>query len=169
MRKNMEEPGIKAVGFVREIHHFHAAQPSTPLYSTYEICVVSAMIEITLVEVSAMNVLGIKKTGTYALIPELFMKVLAHIQKKKAAVAGPPLFLCHETSPAAVQEANEKGTAEVEVAWPVHEPVKGTKDIEAYVLPGWRMAHVVHKCLYETCEPTYLALFAWIEEKSLTI
>ena len=127
------------------------------------------MLEITLVEVPAMNVLGTKKSGTYALIPELLMKVFTLVQKKKATIAGPPLFLCHETSPAAVMEANEKGTAEVEVAWPVNEPVKGTKEIKAYVLPGGRMAHVVHKGPYETCEPTYLALFAWIEEKSLTI
>ena len=127
------------------------------------------MLEITLVEVPAMNVLGTTKTGTYALIPELLMKVFTLVQKKKATIAGPPLFLCHETSPAAVMEANEKGTAEVEVAWPVNEPVKGTKEIKAYVLPGGQMAHVVHKGPYETCEPTYLALFAWIEEKGLTI
>ena len=127
------------------------------------------MLEITLVEVPAMNVLGTTKTGTYALIPELLMKVFTLVQKKKATIAGPPLFLCHETSPAAVLEANEKGTAEVEVAWPVNEPVKGTKEIKAYVLPGGRMAHVVHKGPYDTCEPTYLAIFAWIEEKGLTI
>jgi len=127
------------------------------------------MMEITLVEVPAMNVLGAKETGTYALIPELLMNVFAYIQKKKAAIAGPPLFLCHEISAAAVREANEKGTAVVEVAWPVDGPVKGTKEITAYVLPGGRMAHVVHKGPYETCEPTYLALFAWIEENGLTI
>jgi len=127
------------------------------------------MIEISLVEVPAMNVLGTKKTGTYALIPELLMNVFTIVQKKKATIAGPPLFLCHESSPAAVREANEKGTAEVEVAWPVNEPVKGTTQITAYVLPGGQMAHVIHKGPYETCEPTYLALFAWIEEKGLTI
>lgn len=91
-----------------------------------------------------------------------------HISKKTAAIAGPPIFLCHETSPAAVQEANEKGTAVVEVAWPVNELVKGTNEIIAYVLPGGRMAHVIHKGPYDTCEPTYLALFAWITEKGLT-
>jgi AraC family transcriptional regulator len=130
---------------------------------------VSAMMEIVLVEIPAMNVLGIKKTGTYALIPELLMNVFAYIQKKKAAVAGPPIFICHETSPAAVQKANENRTAVVEVAWPVNKLVKGTKEIAAYVLQGGRMAHVVHKGPYATCEPAYLALFAWIEEKGLTI
>ncbi len=116
-----------------------------------------------------MNVLGTKKSGTYALIPELLMKVFAYVQKKKAAIAGPPLFLCHETSAAAVRDANEKGTAVVEVAWPVDGPVKSAEEITAYVLPGGRMAHVVHTGPYETCEQTYLALFAWIEENGLTI
>ncbi|MGB9175588.1 MAG: GyrI-like domain-containing protein [Methanoregula sp.] len=53
------------------------------------------MMEIVLVEVPAMNVLGTRKTGTYALIPELIRKVFAYIQKK--GVAGLPNFLCHET------------------------------------------------------------------------
>jgi len=127
------------------------------------------MLEISLVEVPAMNVLGTRKTGTYALIPELLMKVFTYARKKKAVITGPPLFLCHEISPAAVAEANEKGTAVIEVAWPVTGSVKGTKDITAYVLPGGRMAHVIHKGPYETCEPTYLALFAWIRENGLTI
>mgnify|MGYP002390142064 CR=1 FL=1 len=103
------------------------------------------MTEISLVEVPAMNVLGTRKTGTYALIPELLMEVFTRIRKKKTVITGPPLFLGHEISPAAVQEANEKGTAEVEVAWPVTGSVKGTKEITAYVLPGGRMAHAVHK------------------------
>ncbi len=127
------------------------------------------MTEISLVEVPAIDVLGTRKTGTYALIPELLMKVFTHCQKKKVAIAGPPLFLCHEVSPAAVHEANEKGTAEVEIAWPVTGQVKGTKEITAYTLPGGRMAHVVHKGPYATCEPTYLALFAWIEKNHLAI
>jgi len=37
-----------------------------------------------------------------------------------------------------------------------------------YSLEGiW--THVVHKGPYATCEPAYLALFTWIEEKDLTI
>lgn len=127
------------------------------------------MTEITLVDVPEMQVLGARKTGTYALIPELLIKVVSYLQKKKAVIAGPPLFLCHETSPDAVRKANENGSADVEVAWPVSGSVRGTKEITAYTLPGGRMAHVVHKGPYETCEPTYLALFAWIDEQKLTI
>lgn len=127
------------------------------------------MTEITLVDVPTQNVLGTQKTGTYALIPELLMNVVKHMQKKKIAIAGAPLFICHETSPEAVNEANEKGTAEIEVAWPVAEPVKGTKEIKAYELPGGQMAHITHKGPYASCEPTYLRLFSWIEEKGLVI
>ena len=83
-----------------------------------------------------MNVLGTKKTGTYTLIPELLMNILAYIQETKATVTGPPVFLCHETSPAAVMEANEIGTAVVEVVWPVREPVKGTKEDRGVRAPG---------------------------------
>jgi len=31
------------------------------------------------------------------------------------------------------------------------------------------MAHAIHKGQYETCESTYLVLFAWIEKQSPTI
>jgi effector-binding domain-containing protein len=31
------------------------------------------------------------------------------------------------------------------------------------------MVHTVHKGPYESCEPTYLKLFAWIETKGLLI
>ncbi len=127
------------------------------------------MTKIEITDVPAMNVLGTKQIGTYALIPELLMKVFSYIQQEKATIAGPPIFLCHETSPRAVREANENGTAVVEVAWPVSEPVKGTAEIPTYILPGGRMAHVIHKGPYEACEPTYLALFAWIEKRDLTI
>jgi len=130
---------------------------------------VSDMTEISLVEVPDQQVLGIRKTGTYAQIPELLMKVYEYSQKKKAPVAGPPVFLCHETSPEAVKEAQEKGTADVEIVWPITGSVKGTKEIRAYELPGGQMAHITHKGPYASCEPAYLRLFDWIAEKGLTI
>jgi effector-binding domain-containing protein len=127
------------------------------------------MEDITIVEVPARQVVGIKKTGTYKLIPELLMKVYEYTVKKKAVIAGPPIFICHELSPETVMEANEKGTAQVEVAWPVSGTVKGTKEMKVYELPGGKMVHTIHYGPYETCEPTYLKLFAWIKEKGLQI
>ncbi|MDD1700352.1 MAG: GyrI-like domain-containing protein [Methanoregula sp.] len=124
---------------------------------------------ISIVEVPSQQVLGIKMTGTYMLIPELLMKIYEFTVKKKVGISGPPVFLCHEISPEAVMEANEKGTATVEVAWPVFGIVKGTREIKVYKLPGGKMVHTVHKGPYESCEPTYLKLFAWIKEKGLKI
>lgn len=127
------------------------------------------MENIALVEVAAQQVVGIKKTGAYDLIPELLMKVYAYTVKKNIAIAGPPIFLCHEISPEAVIEANEKRTATIEVAWPVSGTAKGENEIKVYELAGGRMAHTTHYGPYDSCEPTYLRLFAWIKEKGLHI
>jgi effector-binding domain-containing protein len=127
------------------------------------------MDEITIVDVPGQKVLGTTKKGSYALIPELLMNVYEFAQKKNAAIAGPPVFVCHETSPDAVKEANEKGTAKVEIAWPVSGAVKGNRQIRSYDLPGGKMAHAIHRGPYAECEPAYLKLFAWIAERNLTI
>ncbi|MFA4859578.1 GyrI-like domain-containing protein [Methanoregula sp.] len=124
---------------------------------------------ISLIDEPPMDVLGTEKTGTYALIPELLMKVLNHMLEHNIPIAGPPVFICKEQSPEAVKAANAERTARVEIAWPVNGPVQGTGDIRKYTLPGGRMVHTVHKGPYETCEPTYLQAFAWIKEQGLTI
>jgi len=116
-----------------------------------------------------MDVLSMKKTGTYALIPELMMQVVMYMQKKGTPIAGPPFFICRETSPEAVQHAQETGTAVVEVAWPVNGPVQGEGEIEYQRLTGGRMAHAVHNGPYEACEPAYLALLDWITKNGYTI
>ena len=127
------------------------------------------MDEITIVDVPDLKVLGMTKRGSYTLIPELLMKVYDFARKKNAAIAGPPVFLCHETSPESVKEANEKGTAMIEIAWPVTGTVKGNRQVRAYDLSGGKMVHAIHRGPYAECEPTYLKLFAWIAERNLTI
>ena len=127
------------------------------------------MEDISMVEVATRQVVGIKKTGTYKLIPELLLKVYDYTVKKNMVITGPPVFICHEISPEAVMEANEKGTAVVEVVWPVSGTVKGTKEMKVYELPGGKMAHTIQYGPYESCESTYLKLFAWIKEKGLRI
>jgi len=114
-------------------------------------------------------VAGIKKTGNYTLIPQLLIQLAGYIMENKIAFAGMPTFVCHETSPECVKEAHEKGTALVEVVWPVVGKVSGSGDIKVYTLPGGKMVRTVHKGPYETCEPTYLALFSWIEQHHFRI
>jgi len=127
------------------------------------------MEDITIVEVPPQQVVGIRKTGSYTLIPELLMQLAGYIMENKIAFAGMPTSIYHETSPECVKEANEKGTALVEVVWPVAGMVSGSGNIEVYTLPGGKMVRTVHKGPYETCEPTYLALFSWIEKQNLQI
>ncbi|HOX36122.1 MAG TPA: GyrI-like domain-containing protein [Methanoregulaceae archaeon] len=127
------------------------------------------MDEITIVDLPDQKVLGMTKKGNYTLIPQMLMTVYEFTEKKKIAIAGPPVFVCHETSPESVKEANEKGTATVEIAWPIAGAAKGGRGIKAYTLPGGKMVRTIHRGPYETCEPTYLKLFAWIAEKGLTI
>jgi len=139
------------------------------LNRTIDVEPVNCMEDIALVEVVSQQVIGIKKNGTYALIPELLMKVYEYTVKKNMVITGPPIFICHEISPEAVMEANEKGTATIEVAWPVSGKDKGTKVMKVYELAGGKMAHATHHGPYESCEPTYLKLFSWIKEQDLRI
>jgi effector-binding domain-containing protein len=127
------------------------------------------MDEITIIEVPSQQVVGIQKTGTYLLIPELLMNLYEFIVEKNLTIAGMPTFLCHETSPESVKEANEKGTANVEVVWPVSGTMQGSGAIRVYELPGGRMVRTVHHGPYEICESTYLAIFSWIESHNLRI
>lgn len=127
------------------------------------------MTKICVVDIPPMDVVGTRKTGSYTLIPDLLMEVFTFIQRKNIAIAGPPLFLCHEITADTVRKADENGTAVIEVAWPVAGPVEGKKDITGYVLLEGRMIHTVHRGPYESCETTCRALFAWIGEHSLTI
>ncbi|HNX18474.1 MAG TPA: GyrI-like domain-containing protein [Methanoregula sp.] len=127
------------------------------------------MEEITLITVGPQQVVGIKKTGTYAMIPELLMQLWGFIEQNRITCAGAPAFVCHEISPEAVKEANNTGTAMVEVVWPVTGPAHGSGDISVYELPGGKMVRAVHHGPYETCEPTYQKLFAWICERNLHI
>lgn len=127
------------------------------------------MTEIHLVDMPDMDVLSMKKTGTYALIPELLVQVVMYMQQNGIPITGPPFFICRETSPEVVRQAQATGTAVVEVAWPVNGTVQESGEIQYQRLPGGTMAHTVHKGPYEACEPAYLALFDWIQENGHTI
>jgi len=76
------------------------------------------------------------------------------------AYGGMPRFIWPETSPYVVEEVHEKGTALIEVAWPLAGPVSGSGDIKVYTLPEGLMVQTVHKGSCEACDPTCLALFS---------
>ena len=127
------------------------------------------MDDVTLVTIPEQQVLGIHRRGHYRMIPELLAAIIIYAMEHGIAVAGPPVFLCHEITPEAVMAADQAGNADVEVAWPVAGKVKGAGEIRAYTLPGGKMARILHHGPYEACEPTYRRLFGWIDGKGLRI
>jgi effector-binding domain-containing protein len=127
------------------------------------------MDEIEIVDMPPQPVLGLRRRGTYALIPEMLMEVFAVIVERGAIPAGPPVFVCRETVAAEVERAAADGDADLEVAFPVANRVKPEGDVGYYELSGGRFAKILHRGPYERCEATYDRLFAWLAERGLGI
>jgi AraC family transcriptional regulator len=124
---------------------------------------------ITLIDVPDQTVLGIRKTGHYRMIPELLQELALYATERGIPLTGPPVFVMHEITPEEAMQADEEGTADVEAAFPVPPGTVPGPGMRVYTLPGGRMARTFHKGPYEACEPTYLRLYAWLEEQRLTI
>jgi AraC family transcriptional regulator len=127
------------------------------------------MEEITVVEIKPQRVLGMRKRGKYEMIATMLPHLCEFAIGKGMRIQGLPIFVCHEMTAEKVMEADEAGTADVEVAIPVAGTVEETAEIKAYELPGGTMAKIVHKGPYEECGPTYEKLFAWLAAKGKTI
>ena len=54
------------------------------------------MSEISVVELSPQQVLGMRKRGAYREITVMFPKIFEFIFSKNIQIAGYPTFLCHE-------------------------------------------------------------------------
>ncbi|NYT07970.1 MAG: transcriptional regulator [Methanomicrobiales archaeon] len=127
------------------------------------------MEDVTIVTISPQTVLGIRKKGHYRQIAELLPQIAIYAMENSIPIAGPPIFVCHEFSKEEAMKADQKGRAEIEVAFPVAPDSRPGPGMNVYLLPGGRMARIVHRGPYEACEPTYLKLFAWIEERGMKI
>jgi AraC family transcriptional regulator len=127
------------------------------------------MEEITIVTVPPQTVLGIRKRGHYRQIAELLPEIAIYAMEKGIPITGPPVFLCHECSKEEAMNADRGGSADIEVAFPVPPGSRPGPGMTVYTLPGCRMARIIHLGPYEACEPTYLKLFAWIEDRGMKI
>ncbi|MFH1393323.1 MAG: GyrI-like domain-containing protein [Candidatus Micrarchaeota archaeon] len=127
------------------------------------------MEEITVVEIKPQIVMGMRRRGPYQQIPQMLKGIFLHLMEKKARIAGPPMFLCHEMSEQEAIEADKNKDADVEVCVPVEVELGGTDEIRCYRLPGGKMAKIAHKGPYEECKPTYDKLFAWLKENGKRI
>lgn len=127
------------------------------------------MDEIEIVELPAQAVLGLRRCGPYTDIPQMLMEVFGVIMEKGAIPAGPPVFVCHQTSKEEVEEAKAGGGADLEVVFPVANRVKPEGSVAYYELPGGRFAKILHRGPYEGMTETYDRLFCWLSERGLAI
>ena len=121
------------------------------------------MSEVRINNVEPQLVVGMRKRGTYAQIRPMTAKIRAFVESSGAQVAGPPMFVCHET-PKEVVKANLQHNADVEVVIPVSAQIDGDDEIACYELPGGPMAKITHQGPYERSATAYKKLFAWIAE-----
>jgi effector-binding domain-containing protein len=127
------------------------------------------MSEITVVEIEKQKVVGIRKTGKYSLIGELLPRLYEYASSKGAEFNGPPMFICHEIEVEDVINADMEGSADVEVVFPIKQNIEESDDIKCYELEGGKMAKIVHKGPYDTCQPTYQKLYNWVLENGKMI
>lgn len=124
---------------------------------------------IEIIEVQPCLVLGLRQKGAYSNIPAMLGELYIFGVSHQVILTGPPIFICHENSAEEAMIANEAAEADIEVAFPIDEPVESDGPISTYELPGGRMVKGVHWGPYENCGPTYMQVFSWIEEQGLTI
>lgn len=124
---------------------------------------------ITIAEVPPALVAGMRRKGSYALIPVMIMEIFGFLMEKGICPAAGPAYLFHEETPEAAVAADAAGTADVEIVVPVTGKFPPAGDISCYQLPGGRMVRVIHHGPYQECTATYNRLFRWIGEKGLQI
>jgi effector-binding domain-containing protein len=127
------------------------------------------MDEISIIDVPTQKVIGIRRKGKYALIAELLPKLYEYSVEKGVQITGPPMFICHEQCPDDVKKADEEGTADIEIVFPIGAEIDCDEDYTCYELAGGPMAKIIHKGPYEACQPTYEKLFTWLEKNAKTI
>lgn len=121
------------------------------------------MSEVSIGNVEPQLVMGMRRRGTYAEIRPMLAKIQKFVETCGAQIAGPPMFVCHET-PKEVVKVNLQHNADVEVVIPIAGRIEGNEEISCYELPGGAMARITHQGPYEKSATAYRKLFAWIAE-----
>jgi effector-binding domain-containing protein len=127
------------------------------------------MDEIELVDLPAQAVLGLRRRGPYTQIPRMLEEVFSAVMERGAIPAGPPVYLSRETSIEEAHACQERGEADLEVAWGVANRVTDVGEVRYYELPGGRFAKTVHRGPYDQCEATYVRLFEWLVARGLKV
>jgi AraC family transcriptional regulator len=122
------------------------------------------MYEISIVDERPRLVVGTRKRGHYKEIAVMLPQLFEYAISQNARIAGPPMFLWHESSVEEARKADLDGNADIEVCVPIAEKIPETERFRCYELPGGKMAKIRHKGPYEASERAYEELFAWMKE-----
>ena len=125
--------------------------------------------EITIVDVAPQLVVGMRKKGPYRNIGIMIPQLCQFAAQNGIQMIGPPMYICHETSPEEAMKADRENNADVEVAVPIAKRGKETEEITCYELPAAKMAKILHKGPYQQETATYEKLFAWLAKNNKTI
>jgi effector-binding domain-containing protein len=127
------------------------------------------MIEISIVDEKPQLVAGMRRKGHYKEIAKMLPSLFEYALKQGAIIAGPPQYLWHENSIEEAQKAEEAGNADIEVCVPIAARITENDEIKCYIIPGAKVAQIVHKGPYEACMPAYERLFAWLGENGFKL
>jgi effector-binding domain-containing protein len=125
--------------------------------------------EISIIDVTPQLVLGRKRRGPYKSIAVMIPEICQFAAQNGIQMIGPPMFICHETSPEEAMKADKENNADVEVVVPIAQRGKETDELTCYELPAAKMAKILHKGPYQEETATYLKLFAWLEKSKKTV
>jgi effector-binding domain-containing protein len=125
------------------------------------------MAQVELVEVPHQMVLAKRDIGPYSNIPTMIMQLYQYAMGHNLPLVGSPMFICHEESAEAAEQAAASGQADLELVLPLAQAVEVVEGFACYELPGGRMAKIVHQGPYDEVGPYYEQLFTWMAEQGL--
>ena len=123
----------------------------------------------SIVNVEPKLVLGMRQTGPYGIIGVMIPELCDYAAENGIQMIGPPMYICHETSPEEAIKADNENNADVEVVIPILERGKETEVITCYELTAAKMVKTLHKGPYREEGTTYEKLFAWLKENNKNI
>lgn len=122
------------------------------------------MTDIMVEDVEPKNVIALRREGSFEEIGKMISELCTFAGRKGIQLAGPPIYICHETGSEEAKAADSTGTADLEVAVPVVGDAEESGEVEAYELQGGKMAKIVHKGPFDGVGSTYQRLFKWMAE-----
>jgi len=96
-------------------------------------------------------------SGMPAFFQGAYGEILGHIGRLGARPAGPPFAIYHDPE-------FKEDDVDLEVGFPVSEPVASAGRVVGRTLPGGPVASTIHAGPYDEVGPAYRAVAAWVQE-----